>query len=343
MTVSIVPTSDALGAEVAGVDLRQPLDPATVKTINDAFDRHVVLVFRGQELSEAEQLRAAGYFGTVHVRQRPANNRTPGGDYDTPFMLVTNIVENGKPIGAFGDGEMWFHHDTSYYPEPHRATLLYSMQLPSRGGNTCFSNMYKAYENIPRGLRDRLEGRNVLQIHDYKRRERIDLGKVDLASIRHHHPSGDRPQSALHQPPDVGADRRAAARRERSGAQHAVRYFRGSRDRLRARMAAGRPGDLGQLVLDSRPQGFSARSAAIDAAPDDRRPGHALLKAFLKAACEGRHQSSASSAAKRSTSRSLASAISPAMNAVRSSNAAAISACEMPSAIAAFRQRVASA
>jgi taurine dioxygenase len=186
MTVSIVPMSDALGAEVAGVDLRRPLDPATVKTINDAFDRYVVLVFRGQELSEAEQLRAAGYFGTVHVRQRPANNRTPGGDYDTPFMLVTNIVENGKPIGAFGDGEMWFHHDTSYYPEPHRATLLYSMQLPTWGGNTCFSNMYKAYENIPRALRDRLEGRNVLQIHDYKRRERIDLGQVDLGSIRHH-------------------------------------------------------------------------------------------------------------------------------------------------------------
>jgi taurine dioxygenase len=101
-------------------------------------------------------------------------------------MLVTNIVENGKPIGAFGDGEMWFHHDTSYYPKPHRATLLYSMQLPASGGNTCFSNMYKAYENIPRALRDRLEGRNVLQIHDYKRRERIDLDKVDLASIQHH-------------------------------------------------------------------------------------------------------------------------------------------------------------
>src|SRR5580692_1139170 len=186
MTVSIVPMSDALGAEVAGVDLRRPLDPATVKTINDAFDRYVVLVFRGQELSEAEQLRAAGYFGTVHVRQRPANNRTPGGDYDTPFMLVTNIVENGKPIGAFGDGEMWFHHDTSYYPEPHRATLLYSMQLPTWGGNTCFSNMYKAYENIPRALRDRLEGRNVLQIHDYKRRERIDLTRVALEKILHH-------------------------------------------------------------------------------------------------------------------------------------------------------------
>jgi taurine dioxygenase len=144
------------------------------------------LVIRDQNLSEADQIRAAGYFGKVAVRAKPkAGQSTPGGSYDTPFMLVTNIVENGQPIGAFGDGEMWFHHDTSYYPEPHRATLLYSMKLPSWGGNTCFSNMYQAYENIPRALRDRLEGRKVLQVHDYKRRERLDLDKIDLANVRH--------------------------------------------------------------------------------------------------------------------------------------------------------------
>ena len=57
----------------------------------------------------------------MSARSRPG--RDPGGQWDTPFMLVTNIVENGKAIGVFGDGEMWFHHDTSYYPEPHRATL----------------------------------------------------------------------------------------------------------------------------------------------------------------------------------------------------------------------------
>ena len=101
-------------------------------------------------------------------------------------MLVTNIVEDGKAIGAFGDGEMWFHHDTSYYPEPHRATLLYAMKLTTSGGETSFSNMYKAYEMIPRALRDRLEGKKVLQMHDYKRRERIDVDSADLSRIRHH-------------------------------------------------------------------------------------------------------------------------------------------------------------
>jgi len=186
MTLSIASLSPALGAAATGIDLRQPLDAASVKALRDAFDQNIVLCIRDQHLSEQDQLRAAGYFGKVHVRRKPTNGRDPGGEWDTPFMLVTNIVEGGKPIGVFGDGEMWFHHDTSYYPEPHRATLLYSMKLPTWGGNTCFSNMYKAYENIPRALRDRLEGRKVLQVHDYKRRERLDLDKIDLNSVRHY-------------------------------------------------------------------------------------------------------------------------------------------------------------
>jgi taurine dioxygenase len=184
--MQVTPLSEALGAEITDIDLSKPLDDATVTAIRDAFDRHIFVVFRDQELSEEDQLRAASYFGKVHIRRRPATTRDPGGAFDTPFMLVTNIVENGKSIGVFGDGEMWFHHDTSYYPEPHRATLLYSMKLPSWGGNTCFSNMYKAYENIPSPLRDKLEGKTVLQVHDYKRRERLDLDKIDLDSVRHH-------------------------------------------------------------------------------------------------------------------------------------------------------------
>jgi taurine dioxygenase len=184
--MKVTPLSKALGAEITELDLREPLDDAAVKAIRDAFDQYIFVVFREQELSEDDQLRAAGYFGKVHIRKRPVTTRDPGGAFDTPFMLVTNIVENGKSIGVFGDGEMWFHHDTSYYPEPHRATLLYSMKLPSWGGNTCFSNMYKAYENIPQPLRDKLEGKKVLQVHDYKRRERLDLDKIDLNSVRHH-------------------------------------------------------------------------------------------------------------------------------------------------------------
>ena len=183
--MQILPLHPALGAEVRGVDLSQPQDEATIKELRSAFDEHIVLVLRGQALDEEAQLRAAGYFGKVAYRRRPLDGVGPGGNFESPFMMVSNIVKDGKAIGAFGDGEMWFHHDTSYYAEPHRATLLYSMILPTWGGNTCFTNMYMAYDRIPRALRDKLEGRKVLQMHDYKRRERLNLDTSDLTKIRH--------------------------------------------------------------------------------------------------------------------------------------------------------------
>src|SRR5438552_3330766 len=94
----VAPLSNALGAEVTGIDLRLPLDAGDAKALRDAFDEHIVLCVRGQVLSEEDQIRAAGYFGKVHVRKRENYARDPGGKFDTPFMLVTNIVENGNPI-----------------------------------------------------------------------------------------------------------------------------------------------------------------------------------------------------------------------------------------------------
>jgi len=185
MSITIRKLHPHIGAEVTGIDLSAPIGEDVRQTLRKAFEDHIVLVVRDQHLDEPQQLRAAEIFGKVAMRRRPVSGDGPGGDFDTPFMMVTNIVENGKPIGAFGDGEMWFHHDTSYYPEPHRATLLYAMKLTSSGGETCFSNMYEAYNRIPRDLRDRLEGRKVLQIHDYKRRERLDLDAIDISQVRH--------------------------------------------------------------------------------------------------------------------------------------------------------------
>ncbi len=184
MAITVEPLSEACGAEIKGVDLREELDADTVKAIEDAFHEHVVVLFRGQDINEDDQKRFANYFGGLGDRRRSPNGSTPGGSYDTPFMFVTNMKDDkGEPLGAFGDGEMWFHHDTSYYPEPHKATLLYAITLPSWGGNTCFSNMYKAYDRLPDDLKQRLDGRKVLQIHDYKRRERIDIYNSDISGM----------------------------------------------------------------------------------------------------------------------------------------------------------------
>ena len=152
--MQILPLHKALGAEVIGVDLRQTLDDATIKALRSAFDEHIVLVIRGQSLDEEAQLRAAGYFGKVAYRSRPLDGIGPGGNYESPFMMVSNIVKDGKPIGAFGDGEMWFHHDTIHRELPTKATMLYSVQVPTYGGETVFSNLFAAYEALPKDLKN---------------------------------------------------------------------------------------------------------------------------------------------------------------------------------------------
>ncbi|MEL0323987.1 MAG: TauD/TfdA family dioxygenase, partial [Rhodospirillales bacterium] len=140
MAIKVEKLSDACGAEIKGVDLREKLSDSDKEAIEDAFHENVVVVFRDQDLDDEDQLAFANQLGGLGERRQSPNGHTPGGSYDTPFMLVTNIKDEktGEPVGAFGDGEMWFHHDTSYYPNPHKATLLYSVTLPSWGGQTCF-------------------------------------------------------------------------------------------------------------------------------------------------------------------------------------------------------------
>ena len=184
---TIRPLTPHVGAEIEGVDLAAPLDADTIAGLRAAFDRHVALVFRDQRISAEDQLRFASCFGPLGVRRRAPKDIRPGESATRGnIMLVTNIPEEaGKSAGSYGDGEMWFHADSCYYEVPNRGTFLYSVVLPSAGGNTKIASMYAAYDKIPRALRERLEGRRVLQVHDYKRRERLDVDKLDLSKLLH--------------------------------------------------------------------------------------------------------------------------------------------------------------
>lgn len=186
-TIAVKPMTPVVGAEVQGLDLSRPLDDDTIAALRRAFERHVALVFRDQDISEDDQLRFAAYFGPIGVRRRaPKDIGADGAAMRGNIMLVTNIPEEaGKEAGSYGDGEMWFHGDTCYYEAPNRGTFLYSQILPGRGGNTRVNSMYAAYDNVPRALKERLEGRRVLQVHDYKRRERIDIETADISKMLH--------------------------------------------------------------------------------------------------------------------------------------------------------------
>ena len=177
MSLDITPISQALGAEVRGLDLRETLAPETIAELVDAWHEHIVLVFRGQDLDEDDQLRFARRFGTPGERARPPERRAEGAGYNGAIMLVSNIRENGAPIGSLRDGELWFHHDMSYTEAPHKGTMLYGIEIPATGGNTRFANMYKAYDALPEAMRERIRGMRALHIYDFALTERVDLSR----------------------------------------------------------------------------------------------------------------------------------------------------------------------
>ena len=191
-SMTVVPLSPACGAEIKGVDLTKPLSDAQVAAIKHAWGKHLVLVFRGQTLSQDQQLRFAAYFGELGTRKKAPEklrHRAEGIQQDhEKVLLVTNIKVDGEPIGAFGDGEFWFHIDSGYSAKPYNYTFLHALELPSTGGNTLFSNMYKAYEAVPPALKAKLKGKRALHIHEYNRAKQASHSG-DLSGTPHaYHP-----------------------------------------------------------------------------------------------------------------------------------------------------------
>src|SRR5262249_17343438 len=174
-------------------DLTKELSEGAVRAIKAAWAEHLVLVFRGQSITQEQQLRFASYCGDRGSQRKapePLRSRAEGIQQDhEKVLLVSNIKVDGQPIGAFGEGEFWFHIDSGYTPQPYKYTFLYALELPSSGGNTIFSNMYMAYDSVPPSLKERLKGKKALHIHEYKRAEKADLSG-DISNIPHpYHPT----------------------------------------------------------------------------------------------------------------------------------------------------------
>lgn len=178
--------SDAGGASLTGVDLSGPLSPPQISVIRDAFLEHGMIVIRDQDLDGADQLRFCEYMGGTATRGKPEDQRADDGDasYGGSVHLVTNLTEDGKPLGSFGDGEVWFHHDGSFKEIPYAATVLYGMAVTSTGGETVFANMYLAYDRLSTSTKRRIDRLQALNIYDYAATGRVDLDQ-DISHINH--------------------------------------------------------------------------------------------------------------------------------------------------------------
>jgi taurine dioxygenase len=188
-SLTVRPLSPALGAEIVGIDLHDDLSAATIAGIIDTWHKNLVLLFRNQSLSEADQIRFARHFGVLQKRTRPreALNEAGHTEYPEVTMLVSNIRENGKLIGSLPDGEMHFHSDQCYLEKPATGTFLYAIEVPSQGGDTLFLNMYKAYETLPADIKAKIDGRKALNAYLYDSTTRaVNGSKVDFSAHPHY-------------------------------------------------------------------------------------------------------------------------------------------------------------
>ena len=150
---AIRPFDAALGAEVVGLDLRKPLADDDLERIHSAHLRYHVLVFRDQHITPAQQVTFSARFGPLqrHVLHQFALPKHPD------ILIVSNITENGKPIGL-GDAGAFWHSDLSYKERPSLGSFLHAQELPREGGDTHFADQHIALETLPPHLLTALAG-----------------------------------------------------------------------------------------------------------------------------------------------------------------------------------------
>ena len=168
MALSIRNLDAPLGAEIAGLDVSKPLPQADIDAIETTWRERLVVVMHGQTLSDPQLIAFSRNFGELDP---PGPN-----PYGAPFLkdhpelnVISNVVEDGKPIGNLGDGEAVWHADMTYVDVPPKAAMLHALEVPppEAGGNTHFANMFAAYETLPADLKKAVEGK--VAVHDASR------------------------------------------------------------------------------------------------------------------------------------------------------------------------------
>jgi taurine dioxygenase len=154
--VEIVPSGKTLGAEIRGVDLRNINEQEFAAIYSAWLDRLVVLL-RGQQLNDEDLIAFSRRFGALDwAPVQETGRRFVEGHPE--IYVVSNVIENGAPIGSLGAGEATWHTDMSYLEDPPKASMLYALEVPPAGGNTYFCDMYHAYESLPEPMKRRISG-----------------------------------------------------------------------------------------------------------------------------------------------------------------------------------------
>jgi taurine dioxygenase len=200
--LQIRPIPGTFAAEVVGLDLGVGLSAADFADIHRAHLDHHVLAFRDQRITPQQQIDFSRRFGPlqIHVLR---HFQLPG---YPEVLVVSNIVENGRPIGLGDAGRFW-HSDLSYKERPSLGSMLHAQELPAEGGDTLFADMHRAWETLPAALKSAVHGRlaehSYLKKYDELRRRspwRPELTGAQIAEVRpvvhpvvRRHPESNRP------------------------------------------------------------------------------------------------------------------------------------------------------
>ena len=164
--MKVTGSGQVLGATIEGLDLAQPFAGETLDSVTRVLGECGVIRFPKQKLTAAELKRFSAQFGDLEINVANAYQE-PG---HPEVMILSNIVDNGKPIGLADAGQDW-HTDMSYSRQIAFANVLYGIRIPHRNGkplgNTEFCNMHAAYDGLPEKMKRALEGKTVL--HDFNK------------------------------------------------------------------------------------------------------------------------------------------------------------------------------
>ena len=190
MSCTITPMTEHTGAEVRGIDLREPIDAVTRAELNRAFVNHHVLVIRDQDYTPEQFKIAAQVFGTLQPHDKKGHH-VPG--HPDVYYVSNDEIVNGRRIIA---GET-FHTDHSNHPAPPKATTLFAVRLPSRGGDTQYVNMHLAYDELPEAMKQRISNLKAVHVYLSKYSPR-PLGNIEPDSFNALPPPGVHPLVHTH-------------------------------------------------------------------------------------------------------------------------------------------------
>jgi len=170
MSLEIIPAGAALGAEIRGVDLSQPLGDNLFAEIEHAYDHYGVIFFRGQRITPAQQVAFTHRFGDIEFNIFGERWSVPGAP---EIVVVSNVTDDGKPIGIRRAGENW-HSDMCYAARPPRGTILYAHEIPTLHGlplgDTEFASAAAAWDALPATMQNLLNGKRA--VFDFRGRKR---------------------------------------------------------------------------------------------------------------------------------------------------------------------------